>query len=87
MVIKLDTVHAFAIDDIHICVKLPDGTINRFGSARNLKNRIEHRGVVDHTTKYEYDTIIIDDDTLRCEVSNSGRPIKKSFKKYENWNN
>lgn len=31
--------------------------------------------------------IIIDDGSLRCDLSNSGRPIKKSFQKYENWEN
>ena len=85
MVITLDTVHAYSIDDIHFYVKLPDGSFTKHGSAGDLKNRIESRCSADHTTKYKYDTIIIDNNTLRCNLSRSFKPIKRSFEKYINW--
>lgn len=80
-----NTIHAYAINDVNIVVKCPDGELCFHGSCGNLANREESR--FSHSKNYDYDNIIIDDDTLRCDIGKSGRPLKRSFKLYKNWNN
>ena len=77
------TIHAYAINDIHIIIKCPHHkktTYHRHGSCGDLYNRTESRG--SHCDKCDYDTIVIDDETLRCDLGRSGQPLKRSFKKY-----
>ena len=80
------TIHAYAINDVHIIVKCPckkecyKRPYHRHGSSGNLSNRVESR--CSHCLVCNYDTIIIDDDTLRCDIGKSGKPLKRSFDKY-----
>ncbi len=81
------TVHAYAINDVHIIVKCPHcskqrrtSPYHRHGSNGKLYNREESRS--SHCSTIRYDTIIIDNDTLRCDLGKSGKPLKRSFKKY-----
>jgi hypothetical protein len=76
-------IHAYAINDVHIVIKCPHHkkkTFHRHGSCGDLHNRTEDR--VSHCDQCNYDTIVIDDDTLRCDLGRSGQPLKRSFSKY-----
>lgn len=77
------SIHAFAINDVHIIVKCPYHRYHRHGSFGDLSNREESPSC--HCDKIEYDNIIIDDDTLRCDLGKSGQILKRSFKLYKNW--
>ena len=78
-------IHAFAVNDVEIILKCPHHKYHQHGSNGNLSNREESR--VSHCDKIDYNNIIIDSDTLRCDIGKSGKPLKRSFKLYENWNN
>lgn len=71
-------IHAFAVNDRNIIVKCPHHKYHTHGSMKNLKNREEGR--VSHCDKMDYNNIIIDDDTLRCYIGKTGKPLKRSFK-------
>ena len=81
-----NAIHAYAINDTHIIVKCLHSKerrkrpYHRHGSCGELHNRVEHR--VPHCDKCNYYSIVIDDDTLRCDLGKSGQPLKRSFKKY-----
>ena len=79
------SIHAFAINKRKIIVKCPYHNYHEHGSAGDLGNREEDR--YSDCDKLEYNCIIIDSDTLRCDVNKKGKPLKRSFKFYENWNN
>jgi hypothetical protein len=80
-------IHAYAINDVHITVKCPHcsnqrrtSSYHRHGSNGKLYNREESR--LSHCSTIRYETIVIDNNTLRCDLGKSGKPLKRSFKKY-----
>ena len=78
-----DRVHAFAIENKHIHVKCKKCGMHRYGSNGDYKsNRVEDRN--SHCPfNPGNENIVIDDDTLRCDVSSiTGKPLKRSFKYY-----
>ncbi len=79
-------IQAFAVNDVHITIKCPHHkkkTFHRHGSCGDLSNREEDR--CSHCDKCDYNTVVINDETLRCDLGRSNQPLKKSFKKYLNY--
>lgn len=83
----MSRVKAFCINDVHIVVKCPNPKkcmkykFHRHGSCGELHNRIESR--CSHCKIINYDEIEINDDTLRCDLGKTGKPLKRSFSKYK----
>tara|TARA_R110000787_G_scaffold56065_1_gene129073 strand:- start:130 stop:393 length:264 start_codon:yes stop_codon:yes gene_type:complete len=77
------TIHAFSINNVHITIKCPHHkkkTFHRHGSCGDISNREEPR--CSHCTECNYNNVIIDDQTLRCDLGKRGQPLKRSFQYY-----
>ena len=81
-------VPAYCVNDTHIIIKCPNpkkclkSKFHRHGSCGELHNRIESR--CSHCSIIDYHEIEINDDTLRCDLGKTGKPLKRSFRKYLN---